>query len=81
MSFLCTNVVATMADEVMAVGEIRLPDDAGAVLIMGMCSDPAQRHELAVLTAFALSMTQYLPDGVEPQLPEGARFEAPLDGE
>ncbi|QYM64887.1 hypothetical protein [Microbacterium sp. Se5.02b] len=128
VSFLCTNVVATTADEVadsaalhrllplgrfgddstaetftspddrvgtvssglvsrggvdavMTVGEIRLPDDAGTVLIMGMCSDPAQRHELTVLTAFALSMTQYLPDGVEPQLPEGARFEAPLDGE
>lgn len=68
-------------DSVMTVGEIRLPDAAGTVLIMGMCSDPEQRQELAVLTAFALSMTQYLPEGVEPELPEGARFEAALDGE
>jgi hypothetical protein len=68
-------------DSVMTVGEIRLPSDAGTVLIMGMCSDPAQRQELAVLTAFALSMTQYLPEGVEPELPAGAQFETPLDGE
>lgn len=67
-------------DSVMTVGEIRLPDDAGTVLIMGLCSDATQRQELAVMTAFALSMTQYLPEGVEPELPEAARFETPLDG-
>lgn len=56
---------------VMTVGEVRLPEDAGTVMVMGMCTDPQQRIELAVLTAFALSMTQYLPEGVEPELPEG----------
>lgn len=66
-------------DTVMTVGEIRLPGEVGTVVVMGLCSDRTQRQELAVMTAFALSMTQYLPEGVEPALPEGARFETPLD--
>lgn len=68
-------------DSVMTVREIRLPSDAGSVLTMGMCSDPAQRQELAVLTAFALSMTQYLVEGVEPELPARAQSESSLDSE
>jgi hypothetical protein len=54
---------------VVTVGELLLPDDGGTVLVMGMCSDPSQRAELALLTAFALSTTQVLPEGVEPALP------------
>lgn len=51
---------------VTTVGEIRLPAGDGTILVMGMCTDPGQRTELAVLTAFTLSTTQVLPDGVQP---------------
>lgn len=55
---------------ITTVGEIRLPAGDGTVLLMGMCSDAAQRRELAVLTAFTLSTVQVLPAGVEPAWPE-----------
>ena len=38
---------------------------------MGVCTDTEQRIEIGVLTAFMLSMTQYLPEGEEPVLPDG----------
>ena len=56
---------------VVAIGEIRLPDEAGSVVVMGVCTDTEQRIEIGVLTAFMLSMTQYLPEGEEPVLPDG----------
>lgn len=72
-------------ETVTTVGEIRLPEGRGTVLVMGMCSDPTQRAEITVLTAFALSMTQYLPEGVEPELPPGLEVEDegqdPMSGE
>jgi hypothetical protein len=61
---------------VTTVGEIRLPGGDGTVLVMGMCSDPGQRAELAVLTAFLLATTQVLPEGVEPTIPGGPVAEA-----
>lgn len=54
---------------VVSVGEIRLSGDSGSVMVMGMCSDPQQRAELALLTAFALLTTQVLPEGIEPTDP------------
>ncbi|MGZ0711556.1 hypothetical protein ACWPKO_24820 (plasmid) [Coraliomargarita sp. W4R53] len=54
---------------VVSVGEMRLASDDGSVMVMGMCSDPDQRTELAVLTAFAMLSTQVLPEGVEPTDP------------
>lgn len=54
---------------VMTLGEIRLLGEAGTVLVLGMCSDPEQRMELAVQTAFALSTTLLLAAGEEPTLP------------
>jgi len=56
---------------IVAVGEIRLPDGAGSVVVMGVCTDTEQRIEIGVLTAFMLAMTQYLPEGEEPALPAG----------
>lgn len=54
---------------VMTIGEIRLAGQAGSVLVLGMCSDPEQRMELAVQTAFTLSTTLLLAEGEEPTLP------------
>lgn len=61
----------------VTVGEIRLPDDAGSVVVMGVSTDAQQRHDLGVLTAFVLSMTQYLPEGQEPRLPDGVEAVPP----
>lgn len=55
----------------LTIGEVRLPEEIGSVIVMGMCTDPLQRTQIEVLTAFTLSMTQYLPEGVEPVLPDG----------
>ncbi len=37
---------------------------------MGLCSDPHQSAELALHVAFALTITQALPEGVEPAEPD-----------
>ncbi|MDE0547486.1 hypothetical protein [Microbacterium sp. C7(2022)] len=54
------------SDVVISVGEMRLVGDAGSVMVMGVCSDPERRAELALQTAFALLTTHVLPEGVEP---------------
>jgi hypothetical protein len=65
------------SEVITAVGEIRLPAGDGTILVMGMCSDPAQRAQLSVLAAFTLATTQVLPAGVEPAPLEGPGASAP----
>jgi hypothetical protein len=66
-------------DSVMTVAEIRLPTMPAWSSSWACAPTPHSGRKLAVLTAFALSMAQYLPEGVDPELPEGAGSEAPRD--
>ena len=60
------TVTEGASDVIASIGEIRLPDEDGNVIVLGVCTDPAQRDFLALHTAFALSTTRLLPDGAYP---------------
>lgn len=63
------TVVEGASTVVVAIGEIRLPDESGNVVVLGTCTDPERRDYLALHAAFALSTTRLLPDGELPPRP------------
>lgn len=64
-----TTGIVNEGGAVASIGEVRLPERDGNVIVFGLCTDPLRRDFLALHTAFALTTTRILPDGRKPVRP------------